>query len=332
MSNIFLQHTEKYRPKIWAIIKSYLPTKPKSFSAITSVYPRRQGRYLRPAIFLAALQAFGRQNPKDLLTAAALQTAEDWLLIHDDVEDKADLRRKQPAINQLFGDAVSINAGDSLHLIMWQMLLDNTQTIDHRMGLKIANKFSEILFTTTKGQFEELSMIRSNPTLLDIKTYLQIVTNKTATYTTIGPLHLAAILANKEQLIPKADKFTVPWGQAFQIQNDIRNLCRIEESNTNDIREGKRTIPLIYTLLAANKKDCQEITRIYQKKSEDKTITEINYVLETIVKHGGIEHAQFIAKKLTDKSLKAFSKQRGIFSNKNSSSLLADAIILTTTD
>src|SRR5436853_532939 len=113
---------KQLKSRVWKVIRRYLPHTPAPFAQMVSDYPKRQGKYLRPALLLLAYNMFGKQDARADLMAAALQTSEDWLLIHDDAEDHGERRRQLPSLNVLHGEELAVNAGDALHLLMWRML------------------------------------------------------------------------------------------------------------------------------------------------------------------------------------------------------------------
>ena len=96
----------KQKP-VWEEIQSYLENLsfkdsaiPKRYSSLikfhkemASDYPERKGKYVRPTLLLLTAEAMGANQKKTLKTAAAMQTSEEWALIHDDFEDDSLKRR-----------------------------------------------------------------------------------------------------------------------------------------------------------------------------------------------------------------------------------------------
>ncbi len=294
----FSYELEQAKPKIMEVLKTYLPKTPTRFAKIVAEYPNRQGQYIRPTLLLLTYRMAGFTDSMAALSAAALQVSHDWLVAHDDVEDQATKRRGKPSINTLYGDALAINAGDSLHLIMWRMLMDNTQNLGPELGQKISRKIQEMLYETTLGQFHELDWIQNNNFTVNLNDYFQMVDKKTGRYSITGPIQLGAILARRNDWLAAIKRFTEPWGRAFQVQNDISNLKNIRSGEANDITEGKRSLPFLHMFGESSQNDRKEIKRIYMKNPEEKTMEEIDFILALIKNHDSLAYAQKIVDKM----------------------------------
>ena len=172
-------------------------------------YPKRQGKYLRPTLLVLTAQAMGASKNKAKRVAAAMQMSEDWILNHDDIEDDSPDRRGKPALHKIIGTELAINAGDGLHVLMWEMLLDSPK--------EIQREFLTMLKRTVLGQTIELKRARDNQEVKQDDVIL-ILESKTGYYTIAGPMRLGAILAgaSKKQL-ETIYKFGVVWVKLFKI-------------------------------------------------------------------------------------------------------------------
>src|SRR5579864_3261864 len=112
----FKEYVSKHKSKIHSKIMDYLPLKePLGHYKIAREYSDRQGSYRRPGLLMLTGQLFGAKMEDLILPAAAMQTSEDWILIHDDIEDNSELRRGMPALHRIYGTELAINAGDAVH-------------------------------------------------------------------------------------------------------------------------------------------------------------------------------------------------------------------------
>src|SRR3989338_2753446 len=298
MNTSFPQELKRLKPKIWRVLSSYLPKNPHKFAKIVADYPNRQSQYLRPGLLLLTYQILGKQDSKAMLSAVALQVSHEWLLVHDDVEDGAEMRRGKPSLNKIHGNALAVNTGDSLHLIMWRMLLDNFKILGPILGQKVSYKIQDMLFTATLGQFQELDWIQRKTFNIRLRDYFQMIDKKTGYYTITGPIQLGEILAKNNNLLPLISKFGQPWGRAFQIQNDIANIENIKSGQTNDIVEGKRSLLFLHTFGQSTLEERRRIKQIYIKESHEKTQAEVDFILHLIKKYRGMAYAQTVAQKM----------------------------------
>ncbi|MCX6799886.1 MAG: polyprenyl synthetase family protein, partial [Candidatus Falkowbacteria bacterium] len=217
-----LEYLKTIKPLIWSKILNYLPKKePFDHYEMVKDYPYRQGKYFRPGLVMLSTEMYGAKKEDALLSAAAVQLSEDWLLIHDDIEDQSEMRRGKPTLNVLHGNELAINAGDALHVIMWKILGENILALGLNYGIKIYNIFNDVLLTTTEGQAIDLTWIHDNKIDITEKEYLDMVKRKTCYYTIIGPVQIGAMIAgqSKDEL-KKIEEWGLPFGYAFQIWDD----------------------------------------------------------------------------------------------------------------
>ncbi|MGC8694519.1 MAG: polyprenyl synthetase family protein, partial [Candidatus Micrarchaeia archaeon] len=93
----FNEYVALHKEKIYSKICEYVPIKePESHYKIMRDYIDRKGKYARPGLLMLSAQLFGADEEEALLPAAAQQLSEDWILMQDDWEDDAQLRRGKP--------------------------------------------------------------------------------------------------------------------------------------------------------------------------------------------------------------------------------------------
>ncbi len=307
-----LEYLKSIKSQVFPIIKKYLPVNdPKKHYQIVADYPNRQGKYFRPGLLLLAAQMYGVKQKEAFLSAAAIQLSEDWLLIHDDVEDASEERRGKPTLNVLHGNELAINAGDALHVIMWRILGDNIKYFKDNRGYQIFNIFNNILLTTIEGQYMDLNWIHKNQVNISKSDYFDMITRKTCNYTTIAPLQIGAIVSGQSQKELNSIKaWAIPFGYAFQIWDDCMNLTSKKQGKelAGDILEGKRTLILSHLLNNCAKDDKQKIIQIYIKKRIQKTEKEKNYILNKMHVCGSITYAQNIAQDYSKSAIEIFNK------------------------
>lgn len=305
------------KPMIYNKILEYLPHRyPQEYYDIVRDYPERQGKYFRPVLVLLANEMFGGREEDALLTAAAMQTSEDFILIHDDIEDHSEERRGKPCLHKVYGFEISLNAGDSLHVLMWKMLTDNVRILGLERATRILSCMSDILLQTFEGQYLDLSWIATNKLDLVERDYYEMVDRKAGAYSVYGPLQLGAITANAtEDEVRSIKEWGIPMGRAYMIYDDFLNIKGVKQSYGKeiggDILEGKRTLILIHLLKNCTSTERKSISKIYAKKREEKTEKEKSYVMMLMEKYGSIDYAH-------QKSLEFADMARRIFDRKTS--------------
>lgn len=293
----FMELLADIQRPVAAELAAWLPDKePRQHYAMVRDYPARPGKYLRPALILLACEVFGGEPKKAVRTAAAYEAGHEWILIHDDIEDHSEERRGRPCLHKLHGEELAINAGDTLHMIMWKMLWENRSVLGPELTFKVLDEVYDILLTTAEGQFIEVSWIRDKKIELTEADYYSVIDRKAGLYTITGPMRLGGLIAGATAEQLKAiDEFGLPFGRAFQIQDDVLNLtagAAYGKEIAGDIAEGKRTLMLVHLLQHCTPDEKRKIVDIHSKPRAAKSGAEVRLVLDLMKKHGSIEYAK----------------------------------------
>lgn len=338
---------EERKPQIWSAYQMYLPGKSSSPHPMDPVhkypledsffwkgvmeYPNRQGKYVRGVLIMLAAEAMGADPKKAVLTAAAMQASEDWVLMHDDWEDQSLERRGGPALHLMVGDSQAVNCGDMLHLLMWKMLRDNDSVLGPEISRKVSEEMDQMLIRTVLGQSVEMKWTMDNKLDLTDEDLFFVIGGKTSYYTIAGPLRLGAIIggATQDQL-DALFEFGTPLGRCFQIRDDLLDLTTDFEGQKkqfcNDLFEGKRTVPLIHLYRNANPADKKKIKAILDKPRAKKTEKEVRWILDKMKEYGSLTYAQDVATKLAEEAQRVFDQKCGFLSKEPGRSHLKAAI------
>ncbi|MFA6519044.1 MAG: polyprenyl synthetase family protein [Candidatus Shapirobacteria bacterium] len=283
---------------------------------ISSDYPLRHGKYLRPSLILMIAQSMGVSPKLALNTAAAMQLSEEWILIHDDIEDDSRERRGKPTLHQTYGKELAINAGDGLHSLMWYLLFQNQKILGSHLSQKISSEFSTMLFRTVFGQTIEIKWAKENNLDLVLEDILLILESKTVYYTIAGPLRLGAILGGASNSdLNHLYNFGRFLGYAFQIQDDLLDITSsfsgLKKQTGNDIYEGKRTVMLIHLLQNIDPKNKKKLISILNKSRSQKTATEVTWVIKKMAEFGSLDFSKNLVKTNLDSARQYFHQHLG---------------------
>lgn len=259
--------------------------------AMMREYPSRPGKMIRSKLLIASAIAHGASFERALPLAAALELFQNWVLIHDDIEDDSDERRGKPALHRLYPAALAINAGDALHIYMWQVV--------HQAGVAGAfEEFLEMIHRTAEGQQMDLSWVAQARWDVSPSDYLEMVRLKTARYTVVSPLKLGALAAGCAP-DEKLELAGLDLGVAFQIRDDVLNLdgdfASYGKEIAGDLFEGKRTLMLLHMLERLKPDEKSEVVQILEKPRLQKTTAEVERILVLMRSHGSIDFAQSVA-------------------------------------
>lgn len=262
-----------------------------NFYAMLRDYPLRGGKGLRARLVLLSARAHGAPAAAGTALAAALELFQNWVLIHDDVEDDSDERRGRPALHRLHGAPLAINAGDALHVIMWRAVLEANVP-------GAAEEFLETVFATAEGQHLDLAWIAANRWDITEHDYLNMVSRKTARYTVVAPLRLGAMAAGLTP-DPRLTDAGLDLGVAFQIRDDILNLTALFEDYGKeiggDLWEGKRTLILARYLAGLTRAGRETALSVLARPRPEKDPAAVAALLKDIQASGAIEATQATA-------------------------------------
>ncbi len=308
----------KYKDRIYATTCAHIPNKePKKHYEMVRDYVDRKGKYGRAMLVVLWNALYGGSIEEAILPASAMQTSEDWILMHDDWEDKAETRRGKPSAHVLYGDDMAVNAGDALHMIDWKIAEDAMENLNNfkpGIGNTFFNKFYEMLLTTAEGQYLDMSLTkRKSITDFTQEDYLNSIHAKTAYYSVYGPMQFGAITANADvKRVDRIREYGEKLGNAFQIKDDILDVTSDEKtigkSVRNDIKEGVKTIILWHFVQNASESDLQKAEKIYAKNRSDKTSEEIEFIADKFRQYGSVDYAEQTAKKMAEESLAKFNE------------------------
>ncbi|MEM3839440.1 MAG: polyprenyl synthetase family protein [Candidatus Micrarchaeaceae archaeon] len=313
----FKEYIELNRNSIYSAIMGYLPLKePVEHYKVVRDYSERMGSYRRPGLLMLCGEMFGATREELLLPAAAMQMSEDWILIHDDIEDDSEMRRGKPALHKLYGQAIALNAGDAAHIAMWFMLKDYIAKAGLAKGLALFDKFYDMLRFTVEGQYLDINFMRTHEMASATESmYNRIVESKTCYYTVYGPMQLGALIAGRpESDLNMLKEIGEPAGIAFQLVDDILDMTADEKAfgkkRYGDLYEGKLTLIMLHTYKKANAEEKGRIDKIYAKSRHQKSEDEIEFLVKMVEKYKGIEYAQKIAEKYGRQAKSTIDKYR----------------------
>jgi geranylgeranyl diphosphate synthase type I len=277
----------------------------------------RDGKRVRPILFCIGYLGFAKKEAPGLYRSAlSLELLHDFMLVHDDIIDKSDLRRGKPSMHALLvkyfrntknikfnGQDMAIIVGD----VMYAMALDAFLAVKEKPSRKeeALRKLISAALYTGSGEFIEL--------LLGIKPIEEISKNdiykiydyKTANYTFASPLTIGALLAGaSKKQVKKLFDYGMYLGRAFQIKDDIIGTfsenTEIGKSNLTDIAEAKRTILIWYAYNHTDKKRKEIIGRVFSGEKTGKK--ELLIIRKIISESGSLEFAKDEIKKLVKRS------------------------------
>ena len=267
----------------------------------------RPGKRIRPILLTVGYLGFSNKKPTGLYrTAISIELVHDFMLVHDDIIDKSDLRRGKPTMHKIFerhlkkykgvkfsGEDLSIVAGDVIYALALQSFMAIKE--DPIRKQKALSKFIDTVVHTGSGEFIELLLGLKDINKVTINDVYKVYDYKTASYTFATPLSSGAILAGANQKeIDKLFQFGIYLGRAFQIKDDILGVFgdekKIGKSALTDLQEAKKTILIYQAYKKANNKTKSVIKQMLSRKKV--TRKDLKTMKKIIVDTGSLDYAK----------------------------------------
>ena len=237
----------------------------------------QQGKRLRPQMVYLATKLFNGNTEHALYPAAAFELLHNFTLIHDDIMDKAPLRRGKPTVYKKWNTNIAILSGDALATLALQTILKTPCKKD--IVLDISLLLSQTSIEICEGQQYDLDFENSNS--VTISDYLSMIRLKTAVMLA-GCLKAGAILAEtSERNQELIYDLGINMGIAFQLKDDLLDVYADDhlfgKINGGDIKENKKTYLLLRAMEDASPEQLEKL-RNWFSTAEDNFERKFNAV------------------------------------------------------
>lgn len=224
----------------------------------------RGGKRARPVLVIVGYFLAGGKDKKAILkTSLCVELVHNFFLIHDDIIDRDETRRGKPSLYAFYkkkfggdlhkGISFALIAGDISNVLGCQILAESD--FDEKNKAKALGILNKTIEGTCHGEMLEMFLKeKKNISEGEIESVLK---HKTAYYSFAAPLKIGAALAGgSARLLEKLERFALPIGVAFQIQDDILGIFgsreKIGKPICSDIRESQPNL-LIFKTIAFTK-------------------------------------------------------------------------------
>lgn len=279
---------------------------------------RTGGKRLRPALTYYGYRASGgRSDGAVLPLALSTELLHTYLLVHDDIMDRSDLRRGEPtahvrfreafrgngapAAAEHFGRSAALLVGDLAHT--WAVeLFQSARPRDEERRAALDRAFSAMCEEVISGQYLETVLPQRDCAGVDEERLLDVLRLKSGRYSVERPVELGVLLAGgaADEDGPLA-VYTRAVGEAFQLQDDILGTVgdpdRAGKPGGVDLREGKLTILVHHALRVSPEGGARALRRVLDDPSP--TEEQIGEARDVIRRSGAVRHVrQMIAARL----------------------------------
>lgn len=226
------------------------------------------GKRVRPILALMACNLYNDEPFQAMQPALGIEIFHNFTLLHDDVMDKADIRRGKPTVHKVWSPNTAILSGDAMQIIAYQWV---AQSPAAHLG-EIINIFSQTALEICEGQ--QYDMDFENRVDVTVEEYLEMIRLKTAVLLACA-LKTGAIIGGASA--EDADllyRFGEKIGLAFQLKDDLLDVygdpVKFGKAVGGDITCNKKTFMLIKSLELADPKQKASINSWLAKPEFDR--------------------------------------------------------------
>ena len=244
------------------------------------------GKRVRPALTILANYAVGGDGSRynSIRMATVMEFLHTATLVHDDIIDKADTRRKRPTVNALYGNETAVLMGDWLYMSAFETSLAER-------SLPVLDILTSVTRKMTEGEILQLTLLGEAD--VSEAQYFDVLKRKTA-YLFSASCEIGSILggASEEQQTALRD-YGLYLGTAFQLIDDLLDFTSSEEALGKaagaDLLGGKVTLPLIY--LRDTEPSAREMVETVLREGKYSSVKPQD-LLDAIVRSGALEQAR----------------------------------------
>src|SRR3989338_5746051 len=249
------QFSKEFRKRFRTLVKEKFGKSPftKNLFSVLEEFVLRGGKRIRPFfLFLGAWLTGTRRIPAGFWDIAiGIELVHAGMLVHDDIMDKAFLRRGKPAIHRMLGSAHAIVLGDIAWSLGFDFLSEAPVNVPRRAKDAAVNEFVTASILVGEGQALDTEYLEKKRLSL-AELYLMYYF-KTATYSVEAPLVMGAHLAGAERLVPVYRAIGKKLGILFQLQDDIVDIKEDKKSFLKKITGNvKREKQKLYNIVVGD--------------------------------------------------------------------------------
>ena len=248
--------------------KDHFPASPSSLYGPGRYFLSIGGKRIRPVLCLMGNELFDVIKDDAWKAAAAIELFHNFTLIHDDIMDKAPLRRSMPTVHAKYGDSTALLCGDVMLIVAYEYLNKINTTYLQR----IINLFNQTARQVCEGQ--QLDMDFEKESSVKFTDYLTMIELKTSVLLAAS-LHMGALIGGASaHNCNHLYQFGKNLGIAFQIQDDYLDAFgdpeKFGKDVGGDIRQNKKTFLLLHAMEVANSNQLANINDLLHNDSPDK--------------------------------------------------------------
>ncbi len=268
--------------------------------------PQPEGKALRPTLCLRACEAVGGDAEAGLPAAVSLEYIHNFSLIHDDIQDRDEVRRHRKTVWAIWGEPVGIVSGSAIFALADLAAGKLSERgVAHSVAVEVGHALADRYLRMMEGQYLDISY--EGRASISVDEYLDMIQRKTGALIECSVYCGAMIGAGENadpDLIGKMRRLGRELGYIFQIRDDVLGVWGGPATGKPvgaDIQRKKKALPAVHALDNATGGAAKRIAAIYSKERVE--VTDIEDVLTIMEDLGTRNYCEELASEHWRKAL-----------------------------
>jgi geranylgeranyl diphosphate synthase type II len=250
--------------------KEHFPEQPKKLYESVNHILKIGGKRIRPVLSIMGNELFDHIHPDVFQVGIAVEMFHNFTLVHDDIMDKAPLRRNHPTVHTLYGESTAILAGDVMIINVYEYL----NRVQPHYKQKLLAAFNKAAKEVCEGQQIDMDFEEMEPEQVHYNDYVHMIALKTSVLLAAS-LQMGAIIGGGSEYNQQhIYEFGKNIGIAFQIQDDYLDAFgdpeKFGKQQGGDIMVNKKTFLLLKALEMCNPAQRTKLKELLSSNPDDK--------------------------------------------------------------
>ncbi len=292
------QEIKKVAEMVDEFILSNINGEPLKLYEATLHYIKSGGKRLRPFLVVKCCELCNGSIDKALPIASAIEMVHNFTLVHDDIMDNDEFRHGVPTVHRYYGLPYGILAGDLLLIEAFNTVVKHGKSVglDDGVITRLIGTLAKACKELSEGQALDMEYAESK-VFPEQEHYIRMISKKTASLFEASCILGAVTAYADDNTIDKLASYGRSIGLAFQLIDDLIGVIgdsRVTKKPVgNDIREGKKTLPILLALKKGNDMQREKILSILGAKYVEES--DILYAIDTLTRLGIEKDVRIVA-------------------------------------
>ena len=271
------------------------------------------GKRWRPLLLVLCAELFADKSSAKMQAAYEAVPLVEFVhtasLIHDDIEDSADMRRGKPSAYLTYGLDTALNAGSWLYFTAFTAI--EGLAVSDSLKLELYRTVSAELRRLHLGQAMDIAWHRNNAYIPSREEYEAMVRCKTGTLACLAAKTGSLIAGASKEESDRLGATAADIGVGFQVLDDVINLSTGNpgKKRGDDIVEGKKSLPVIIHL-SENPQDLEKIKGFFTEARKDGIDSPaVESCIALLTESGAVSRAKSYSAELIEKSIGSIEKE-----------------------